>query len=86
MGPPPDKEMAALGGPQMQYVPGALPNGGAPAKVDAYGQLQDKYSRLKRRYFELEQVSVIPRVSSFHQRIISKITDIFNFKNCSTEI
>lgn len=62
MGPPPDKEMA-LGGPQMHYAPASLANGGSVkvGGVNSYDVLAEKYSRLKRRYFDLEQVSVSPR-------------------------
>lgn len=62
MGPPPDKEMA-LGGPQMHYAPTSLANGGSVkvGGVNSYDVLAEKYSRLKRRYFDLEQVGVSPR-------------------------
>jgi len=56
MGPPPDKEMV-LGGPPMHYVPAPLANGGS-VKVQgaiSYDVLAEKYSRLKKRYFDLEQ-------------------------------
>ncbi len=57
MGPPPDKEMG-LGGPPMHYAPTPLANGGSMKVGGAisYDTLAEKYSRLKRRYFDMEQV------------------------------
>lgn len=64
MGPPPDKDM--LMGPPP--APLQLSNGSSSSKLRDPG-LADKYSRLKKKYFELEQVRV-PRLLRHARRLV----------------
>lgn len=56
MGPPPDRDM---GPPGYASTPSNPTNGVAKGNVPPPQDLAEKYSRLKKRYFELEEVRIM---------------------------
>jgi hypothetical protein len=54
MGPPPDRDVV-MGPPP---VPSPLPQQNAQQKPKDTQEITEKYKKLKRRYFELEEVGV----------------------------
>ena len=57
MGPPPDKDISMA--PPQSYPPPQHNGALQPKREPSSGEIQEKYSRLKRRYFDLEQVIVL---------------------------
>jgi hypothetical protein len=54
MGPPPDRDVV-MGPPP---IPAPVPQQGSLQKPKESQEIAEKYKKLKRRYFELEEVSV----------------------------